>query len=78
MVTKYTRLTLADRVAIQEGLGRGSSIAAIARAIGRSASTVLREVRENRMPMEGRVYLAKCGERKDCTLKRVCGRECPC
>ncbi len=77
MVTKYTRLTLADRVAIQEGLGRGSSIAAIARAIGRSASTVLREVRENRMPMEGRVHLAKCGERKDCTLKRVCGRECP-
>lgn len=44
----YKQLTLRERKEIEEGLGRGDSFRAIARLIGRSPSTVSREVRENR------------------------------
>lgn len=74
---KYTRVTLADRVAIQECLDKGCSINECARTIGRAASTVLREVRENRMRVEDPVHRSKCGQRSCCALKRVCGKDCP-
>lgn len=77
MDRKYTRLTLADRIAIQECLDKGCSVNECARTIGRAASTVLREVRENRMKVEGTAHKFKCGQRSCCTLRRVCGEDCP-
>lgn len=77
MGREYTRVTLADRVAIQECLDKGCSINACAKTIGRAASTVLREVRENRMRVEGAAHKYKCGQRSCCTLRRVCGDGCP-
>lgn len=74
---KYTRLTLTDRIAIQECLDKGWSINRCAKTIGRAASTVLREVRDNRMKVEGAVRRFKCGQRSRCTLRRVCGGDCP-
>ena len=44
----YRQLTLKERKEIEDGLNRGDSFRAIARLIGRSPSTVSREVRENR------------------------------
>ena len=45
----YSQLTLWERKEIEEGLARGDSYGKIARLIGRTTSTVSREVRENRL-----------------------------
>ncbi|WP_373994165.1 IS30 family transposase [Demequina sp. NBRC 110055] len=44
---RYRRLSIAERERIHAGMERGESIRQIARAIGRSPSTVLREIRAN-------------------------------
>lgn len=44
----YRQLALGERKEIERGLSRTDSFREIARAIGRSPSTVSREVRENR------------------------------
>src|SRR4051794_31899692 len=43
-------LSESERITIADGLARGESLRAIARALGRHASTVSREVRRNREP----------------------------
>ena len=45
----YPRLTLDDRRGIERGLDKGDSVREIARRLGRPPSTVLREVRRNRV-----------------------------
>ena len=44
MAEEYRQLTLKERKEIEEGLARGDSFRSIARLIGRSPSTVSREV----------------------------------
>lgn len=76
MTEKYTRLTLDQRLAIEEGLDCGLSIREIGRNISRSASTVVREIQTNRLPIEGKQKPVACFCKNDCTEKRVCGKEC--
>lgn len=69
MDKEYRQLTLRERKGIEEGLGRGDSFRAIARIIGRSPSTVSREVRENRHVRSFRPRKGACRDRNWC--KRV-------
>jgi transposase, IS30 family len=55
-------LSLADRIAIDAGLKQGLSYAAIARSIGRSTSTVTRELDANRL-RQGRPRAVPLGQR---------------
>ena len=67
-MTAYKRLTLYDRMKIEEGLDGGLSFRAIADSIGRSPSTVSREVRENRTRRpSGKAFLSKCREAGSCS-----------
>src|SRR3954453_14324712 len=43
-------LSQAERIAIADGLARGATVRAIARELGRSPSTISREIRRNRDP----------------------------
>ena len=62
MGKQYKQLGLKERSEIQEGLDRGDSFRAIGRLIGRSASTVSREVRENRTVRSFKPRKAACRE----------------
>ena len=59
----YRQLTLKERKEIEDGLNRGDSFRAIARLIGRSPSTVSREVRENRHVRAFRPRRGACRDR---------------
>ena len=59
----YKQLTLKERKEIEDGLNRGDSLRAIARLIGRSPSTVSREVRENRHVRAFRPRRGACRDR---------------
>ena len=63
-----SRLTLADRAAIQEGIRAGRSLRAIARDIGFSHSTVSREVA--RASERGRYELSRAQRRADRAARR--------
>lgn len=76
MKKKYRRLTLAERVSIQECLDRGDSIRGCAKAIGRAPSTVAREISANRTGAKAPARLAKCPFAKECDAKRICGEAC--
>lgn len=76
MTKKYTRLTLDQRLVIEEGLNHKQSIRDIARSINRSASSVLREIQTNRIPLESKQKLAVCFCKNECKEKRACGEGC--
>lgn len=71
----YKQLTLRERKEIEEGLGRGDSLRAIARLIGRSPSTVSREVRESRHVRAFKSRKSACRDRNWCKRVGVCA-EC--
>lgn len=75
MAEGYKQLTLRERKGIEEGLERGDSFRAIARTIGRSASTVSREVRENRHVRAFKGRKSACRDRNWCRRVGVCA-EC--
>lgn len=60
MAQQYRQLSLLDRQRIQEGLDGGESFREIARSICRSASTVSREVKENRIVKAYKARKAAC------------------
>lgn len=76
MKKKYRRLTLSERVSIQECLDRGDSIRECAKAIGRAPSTVAREVGANRIRAKAPAHLAKCPLAKECAARGICGGAC--
>lgn len=76
MAKKYSRLTLEDRRNIEDGLDRGRSVRQIAAAIGRSPSTVMREVRANRTEGKAPSILVPCFMRRECGASGVCGKGC--
>lgn len=75
MAKDYRQLTLKERKEIQEGLTRGDSFREIARTIGRSPSTVSREVRENRHVRAFKGRKSACRDRNWCKRVGVCA-EC--
>lgn len=71
----YRQLGLDERTQIEKGLDRGDSLRAIAGLIGRSPSTVSREVRENSSVRAFRPRRAACRNRHWCKRVGVCA-EC--
>lgn len=72
-MTAYRRLTIYDRQKIEEGLDESKSFRQIAEVIGRSPSTVSREVKENRSPKAStRQKKVKCRELNTCTVSGLC------
>nr|CRY95873.1 hypothetical protein [uncultured prokaryote] len=76
MTKKYTRLTLNQRLIIEEGLNHEQSIRSIAKNINCSPSSVLREIKANRLPIEDKKKLVSCFCKNECKEKKVCGEEC--
>ena len=75
MGKQYKQLNLKERSEIQEGIDRGDSFREIGRLIGRDASTVSREVRENRTVRSHKPRKAACRDRSWCKRVGVCA-EC--
>ena len=73
------QLSLKERKEIEDGLNRGDSIRAIAKLVGRSPSTVSREVRQNRARRAHKAKKGNCREANWCRRAGVCGegRLCP-
>lgn len=71
----YMHLSFDERITIQEGLRRGWSFADIARSLGRSKSTISREVNMRKVvqPAKGNVclYRRRCNLPKGCK-NRIC------
>ena len=72
MDKRYRQLTLRERMEIQEGLDRGDSFRAIARLVGRSPSTVSREVFGNRSVHKAQPRKGACRDRNWCKRMQVC------
>ena len=66
-------LSITDRAHIEAGLYRSESIYSIAKSLGKSTSTISREIKNNRTPLSKRLH--DCKWRKDCNRHSVCGNE---
>ncbi len=68
------RLDLTDRIAIEYGLSSGKTFKEIALKLGKSPSTVSREVKNNREFIRGSFFLGNdCRYSRTCKKKHVCG-----
>ena len=68
------RLDLTDRIAIEYGLSSGKTFKEIALKLGKSPSTVSREVKNNREFIRGSFFLGNdCRYARTCRKKHVCG-----
>lgn len=74
------KLAIDDRVCIEAGLARGQSVTDIGKAIGRSASVVIREIQRNcTTDPKHAVYQATrnvCIHKETCTAVDLCGKGC--
>lgn len=61
----YQHLSVEEREAIQEGLWRKESIRSIARRLGRSHSSLLREIRRNKPPLRNQYTPRRAHERAE-------------
>lgn len=76
-MTAYNRLSFYDRQKIEEGLDVGKSFRQIGEILGRSTSTISREVKENRSPKASpQTKKVKCRELNCCTVTGLC-EQCP-
>ena len=69
-----SHLTLDNRITIQEGLNNGLSLRKIAKSIGKSASTVQREVLSRKVDIGPRAayMLPPCKRKKGCDVHGLC------
>lgn len=68
------RLDLTDRIAIEYGLSSGKTFKEIALKLGKSPSTISREVKNNREFIRGSFFLGNdCRYARTCRKKHVCG-----
>ena len=74
LTSSYRRLSLTDRLTIQNGLNQNMSISCIAAQLGRSVSTVKREIERNseQTPNRGN----DCLNRKECKERTACPKAC--
>ena len=70
-MTKYKHLSHEQRVLIEDRLNHKKSIRSIASELGKSPSTVLREIQNHStsLPPKGN----NCAHKRDCDTKHVCG-----
>jgi len=75
---KGKHLTIADRVRIEDGIKDKESFSSIARRIGVSASTISREVKNNRYAYlpRGMKKVNLCAYKAGCTIKGLCEINC--
>lgn len=76
MAKEYKQLSLKERKEIENGLDRGDSIREIARLIDRSASSVSREVRQNRIIQAHKAKKGSCKDANWCKRSGICAEEC--
>lgn len=76
MAKGYKQLTLKERKEIEDGLDRGDSIREIARILERSASTVSREVKQNRIRQAHKARKGDCRQANWCMRVGICGDRC--
>lgn len=85
MIKGKTHLTLSERKQIELGLEERRSLGQIARSLGKSTSTVLREIRKHTARVQsgafGRpfnccLHRKKCDHRNLCDLNPACSRKC--
>ena len=68
------RMTLSDRIQIESGLYAKRTLKQIAASMGRSVSTISREIRNNRTMVAGERLRGKdCAYAGRCFTKGVCG-----
>lgn len=71
-------MSLLERQRVEEGLDRGLSMRRIGELIGRSASTVAREIGRNKTRRTTKALSRRhCAERAGCDVKGLCGDACP-
>ena len=74
---KYKHLSLEERKAIEYGLGQSFSFKRIAKSIGRSATTVTREVTKNSFARQSGAFgspFNNCANRFGCTVQSLCSK----
>ena len=85
MIKGKTHLTLSERKQIELGLEERRSLGQIARSLGKSTSTVLREIRKHTArvqsgafgrPFNSCLHRKKCDHRNLCDLNPACSRKC--
>lgn len=69
---KGSHLTIEDRAKIEYGLNHKHSIRAIAKELGKSPSTVLREIDRNSVAVKK--YANSCSKTNTCRVHNACGR----
>ena len=72
--SKYQRLDLNDRINIQQGLNKNLSVSKIAEELGKSVSTIKREIERNRdfVASSGN----DCLNKNECHERNACKKEC--
>jgi uncharacterized protein YerC len=72
-------MTTQDRQDISAGLKAGDSFGSIARKIGKSATTISREIRSHRIVWDKKPYvrvISRCANRQGCRLRGICNSNC--
>ena len=79
LMCTQNHLTLSDRIAIEAGIFATHTFSEIAKQIGKSSSTVSREIRSNRTLVMGERPRGKdCSYASHCAVKELCDEEyCP-
>lgn len=72
MAKNYTHLSLEERVLIEGRLNFQKSIRSIAKELGKSPSTILREIRNHSVIIKEE--FTDCLNRKDCNCRHLCGK----
>jgi len=74
----YKHLSLEERIAIEHGLKQGGSFKHIARSIGRSATTITREILKNSCAKHSGAFgtpFNNCANRFECTVRSLCNKQ---
>lgn len=78
MAKPYKQLSFLERQQIEEGLDAGYSFRRIADLLDRSASSIAREVKQNRIRKRFKAIDRRhCSIRKECTISGLCKDKCP-
>ena len=78
MQKNYKHLSLEERITIEHGLKQGFSFKRIARSIGRSTTTITREILKNSCAKQSGAFgspFNDCENRFNCTLKLLCDKQ---